>query len=233
MRPAPFQCGEKLLGAGHLTTVAQAARGPRPIRGPTCEPLRWPRCARPPRVGRDRVARRGPQPRRHRHHRIPLRCGSVRVEQPDLVPDARRRGDRFDRRGAAAPAGPAFDGDHAAGHRGRRRGHRHLRHDGVGAHRARNAGERASIYALAAITWCALGDRWGALCGALAAVIGPAVEAGVAAAGLARYADDSDALFGVAPWLPALYFAFGLVVALLAEIGVRSRYLTTAQPLHM
>jgi hypothetical protein len=89
------------------------------------------------------------------------------------------------------------------------------------------------IYALAAITWCALGDRWGALCGALAAVIGPAVEAAVAAAGVARYADDSDALFGVAPWLPALYFAFGLVVGLLAEIGVRSRYLTTAQPLHM
>ncbi len=89
------------------------------------------------------------------------------------------------------------------------------------------------IYALAAITWCALGDRWGALCGALAAVIGPAVEASVAAAGLARYADDSDALFGVAPWLPALYFAFGVVVALLAEISVQSTYLTPAQPLHM
>jgi hypothetical protein len=89
------------------------------------------------------------------------------------------------------------------------------------------------IYALAAITWCALGDRWGALCGALAAVIGPAVEAAVAAAGLARYAENSDALFGVAPWLPALYFAFGLVVALLAEIGVRSTYLTPAQPLHI
>lgn len=89
------------------------------------------------------------------------------------------------------------------------------------------------IYALAAITWCAVGDRWGALCGALVAVIGPAVEAAVAAAGLARYAEDSDALFGVAPWLPALYFAYGLVVALLAEIGVRSRYLTPAQPPHM
>jgi hypothetical protein len=31
-----------------------------------------------------------------------------------------------------------------------------------------------------------------------------------------RYADDSDALFGVGPWLPALYFAFGVVVVLLA-----------------
>jgi hypothetical protein len=77
------------------------------------------------------------------------------------------------------------------------------------------------IYALAVITWCALGDRWGALCGVLAGVAGPAVEAVVAAAGLARYAEDSDALFGVPPWLPALYFAFGVVVALLAEISLR------------
>ena len=89
----------------------------------------------------------------------------------------------------------------------------------------------ALIYALAGITWCALGDRWGAICGLLAAVIGPAAEAVVAAAGLARYADDSDALFGVAPWLPALYFAFGVVVALLAEVG-SLRYVTSAQPLH-
>jgi hypothetical protein len=77
------------------------------------------------------------------------------------------------------------------------------------------------IYSLAAITWCALGDRYGALCGAIAAVVGPVVEAVIAAVGLARYADDSDALFGVAPWLPALYFAFGVVVALLAELSLR------------
>ncbi len=77
------------------------------------------------------------------------------------------------------------------------------------------------IYSLAAITWCVLGDRYGALCGAIAAVVGPIVEAVIAGAGLARYADDSDALFGVAPWLPALYFAFGVVVALLAEISGR------------
>ncbi len=60
----------------------------------------------------------------------------------------------------------------------------------------------------------------------LAAVVGPAVEAVIAVAGLARYADDSDALFGVAPWLPALYFAFGVVAALLAEIAW-SRHITT------
>jgi hypothetical protein len=41
--------------------------------------------------------------------------------------------------------------------------------------------------------------------------------------GVFRYADDSDALFGVAPWLPALYFAFGVVVALLAEIAAKDR----------
>jgi hypothetical protein len=56
---------------------------------------------------------------------------------------------------------------------------------------------------------------------AIAAVVGPAVEAVIAAAGLARYAVDSDGLFGVAPWLPALYFAFGVVVSLLAEISVQ------------
>lgn len=85
------------------------------------------------------------------------------------------------------------------------------------------------VYALATLTWCVLGDRWGALCGVLAAVVGPAVEAVVAAAGLARYAEDSDGLFGVATWLPALYFAFGVVVALLAEIG-SSRYMPSPQP---
>ncbi len=44
------------------------------------------------------------------------------------------------------------------------------------------------IYSLAAITWCALGDRYGSLCGAIAAVVGPVGEAVIAAAGLTRYA---------------------------------------------
>ncbi|MFG1930299.1 hypothetical protein ACGFK1_06535 [Mycobacterium sp. NPDC048908] len=38
-----------------------------------------------------------------------------------------------------------------------------------------------------------------------------------------RYADDSDSLSGVAPWLPALYFAFGVVVGVLAEIAAKDR----------
>ena len=79
------------------------------------------------------------------------------------------------------------------------------------------------IYVLAAITWCVLGDGSAAICGALAAIGGPIVEAVLAKVGLFRYADDSDALFGVAPWLPALYFAFGVVVALLGEIAAKDR----------
>ena len=58
------------------------------------------------------------------------------------------------------------------------------------------------IYALAVITWCVLGDGPGAICGVLAAIGGPIVEAVLAGVGVFRYADDSDAPFGVAPWLP-------------------------------
>jgi hypothetical protein len=79
------------------------------------------------------------------------------------------------------------------------------------------------IYVLAAITWCVLGDGPGAVCGVLAAIGGPIVEALIAGAGVFRYADDSNSLFGVAPWLPALYFAFGVVVAVLAEIAAKDR----------
>ena len=79
------------------------------------------------------------------------------------------------------------------------------------------------IYALAAITWCVLGDGPGAVCGVLAAIGGPIVEAVLAAVGVFRYADGSNALFGVAPSLPALYFAFGVVVAVLAEIAAKVR----------
>ena len=79
------------------------------------------------------------------------------------------------------------------------------------------------VAAMAIITWCALGDGAGALCGALAAVMGPIVEAVLSGVGVFRYASDSDGLFGVGPWLPALYFAFGVVVALLAEIAVKVR----------
>lgn len=46
-----------------------------------------------------------------------------------------------------------------------------------------------------------------------AAIVGPAAEIAVMASGAAEYAADSDALFGVAPWLPWLYFAAGAVAS--------------------
>ena len=50
-----------------------------------------------------------------------------------------------------------------------------------------------------------------AIGGAIAAVVGPLVEIGVVALGAAEYTPGSDGLAGVAPWLPALYFAAGAV----------------------
>lgn len=61
------------------------------------------------------------------------------------------------------------------------------------------------------------------ICAALAAVVGPAVEAAVVAADLAEYAPTADGLAGVATWLPALYFAFGYAAARLAELLVAAR----------
>jgi hypothetical protein len=80
----------------------------------------------------------------------------------------------------------------------------------------------ALICALAVITWCALGDTPAVVCGALAAVIGPVVEIALVEAGVFRYAESCDQLFGVGPWLVPLYFAFGVVAALLGELAVRS-----------
>lgn len=86
------------------------------------------------------------------------------------------------------------------------------------------------IVALAVITWCVLGDGPGALCGALAAVGGPIAEIVLAQTGVFSYADDSDSLFGVAPWLVPLYFSFGVVVALLAEVAVKNRQPSLRSP---
>jgi hypothetical protein len=46
-----------------------------------------------------------------------------------------------------------------------------------------------------------------------AAVAGPVTEIVLVAIGAASYADDTDGLGGVAPWLPCLYFAAGAVAA--------------------
>ena len=81
------------------------------------------------------------------------------------------------------------------------------------------------IYALAALTWRALGDGApAAACGALAAIAGVAGEIALVAGGVFEYAPGIDPLGGVPPWLPALYFAFGVVVARLGELCARTDY---------
>ena len=44
-------------------------------------------------------------------------------------------------------------------------------------------------------------------------MLGPLAEIGVVAIGAASYAPDASGLFGVAPWLPCLYFAAGAVAS--------------------
>ena len=58
------------------------------------------------------------------------------------------------------------------------------------------------------------------ICGLAAAVLGPIAEIVLVDIDAARYGLDSDGLFGVALWLPALYFAFGTVVSRLTELLV-------------
>ena len=74
------------------------------------------------------------------------------------------------------------------------------------------------ICVAAVVTWCVLGDGPGAICGGVAAIVGPAVEIGLVQVGVFAYTDGSDGLFGVGPFLLPLYFAFGVVVALLGEL---------------
>ncbi len=59
------------------------------------------------------------------------------------------------------------------------------------------------------------------VCAVSAAVLGPLAEILIVEADLAMYAPTADGLFGVAEWLPALYFAFGIVAARLAELTHR------------
>jgi hypothetical protein len=68
--------------------------------------------------------------------------------------------------------------------------------------------------AIAVVIWRWWDPSRAALAIALgAALLGPLGEIGIVASGAARYAPDSDALFGVAPWLPCLYFAAGSVAS--------------------
>ena len=80
------------------------------------------------------------------------------------------------------------------------------------------------IVALAVLVARWLADGWPALvCALAAAVIGPLAEIVIVELELAEYAASADELFGVALWLPALYFAFGAVAARLAESLVALR----------
>jgi hypothetical protein len=80
------------------------------------------------------------------------------------------------------------------------------------------------VIGLAVIVACWLaGGRPAIVCGLVAAVAGPAAEIVIVELDLARYSSTADSLFGVALWLPALYFAFGFVAARLAELLVARR----------
>ena len=82
----------------------------------------------------------------------------------------------------------------------------------------------ALVVMLAALVTCWLADGWAAIiCGLAAAVLGPIAEILIVELELARYSPYADSLFGVPPWLPALYFAFGIVAARLAELLVARR----------
>ena len=75
------------------------------------------------------------------------------------------------------------------------------------------------IWALALVIAARFGGGMPALaCAVSAAILGPLAEILVVEAELARYSPSADGLIGVAEWLPALYFAFGIVAARLAEL---------------
>lgn len=77
----------------------------------------------------------------------------------------------------------------------------------------------ALVVAVATVITCVLADGRPALtCGALAAFNGTFFEVVLVRLDIFEYAEDIDLLAGVPPWLPALYFAFGVVAARLAEL---------------
>ncbi|MBJ7348469.1 MAG: DUF2878 family protein [Thermoleophilaceae bacterium] len=77
------------------------------------------------------------------------------------------------------------------------------------------------VFMLAAIAWHVSGDgRAATICGLVAASVGTVAEIILVQVGFFRYAPEIDLLFGVPPWLPALYFAFGVVAARLGELCV-------------
>ncbi len=87
------------------------------------------------------------------------------------------------------------------------------------------------VAALVVLIACWLGGGRPALaCGLAAAIVGPLAEAVIVESELSEYAPSSDSLLGVPLWLPALYFAFGFVVARLAELAVARRGVPAPRP---
>jgi uncharacterized membrane protein YoaK (UPF0700 family) len=81
----------------------------------------------------------------------------------------------------------------------------------------------AIVYAVAAaIAGAFAHSRADVVCGALAAVVGVTIEIVLAAEGVFEYADDVGDFAGVATWLPALYFAFGVVAGRLGLTCARA-----------
>lgn len=77
----------------------------------------------------------------------------------------------------------------------------------------------ALVWALALLAVVRFGaNRAGLICGVLIAVGGTVVEIVMVGAGVFEYAGQIDCLGGVPPWLPALYLAFGVAAARLAEL---------------
>lgn len=95
-------------------------------------------------------------------------------------------------------------------------------------HSAPTVPATALVVVLAVLTWCLLGDGPAVVCGLVVAIIGPIVEIVLVELGVFAYADEADALFGVGPWLPPLYFGFGVVAALLGEYAASRRSTTTS-----
>ena len=70
----------------------------------------------------------------------------------------------------------------------------------------------ALVASVAVVVWGVWDPSLGAaIAGGVAAVLGPLAEIAIVAVGASEYTPGSDSLAGVAPWLPALYFAAGAV----------------------
>jgi len=82
----------------------------------------------------------------------------------------------------------------------------------------------ALVWALAVLVLWRFGDgRPALICAIAAATIGTVVEIAMVGAGVFEYADPINSLGGVPPWLPGLYFAFGVVAARLGQLFATAR----------